>query len=236
MLLTAGFVLTTVCGLESSADNSNGHVVTFTSLTPQESASTQVNQTTIVSADAIVIAIVDEESFYIGRVKVERKDIPQRVSELLGDRPPKQQVIYIKAAATVRHGTVVSIIGSVRSIGIEQIGLITDRRDKESLREPQQRRMTQAGRRIIQAIQLTDGLIITVKAGAARNQRVEVNSMPLPLAELGATLREILTPRADKTVFIRAPEQTLYRDVMRIIGVVKAAGAMPVGLQVSEGQ
>jgi Biopolymer transport protein ExbD/TolR len=97
---------------------------------------------------------------------------------------------------------------------------------------PRQGRVTQAGRRITQAIQPTDELIISLRS----DLQVEVNSMPLPLAELGATLRELLAPRADRTVFIEAPGPLRYGAVVQVIDAVKTAGATPIRLRISEVQ
>ncbi len=41
--------------------------------------------------DAVLIAIPDDNSFYIRKEKVERSDIPKRVSALLKDSRPKSK-------------------------------------------------------------------------------------------------------------------------------------------------
>jgi biopolymer transport protein ExbD len=53
---------------------------------------------------------------------------------------------------------------------------------------------------------------------------------------LGERLREIIAARPpdQRSVFIRAPRNTLYGEVVRIIDIVKDAGASPIGLQIDD--
>jgi biopolymer transport protein ExbD len=78
----------------------------------------------------------------------------------------------------------------------------------------------------------SDLLMIDVKTGAGLDQVVELNSKPMSLIELGATLRGILEQRPDKTVYIKAPKEKQYGDIVQVIDVMKGAGASPIGLQI----
>jgi biopolymer transport protein ExbD/biopolymer transport protein TolR len=78
----------------------------------------------------------------------------------------------------------------------------------------------------------SDLLMIDVKTGAGLNQVVELNSKPLSLMELGSTLRGLLEQRPNKTVYIKAPKEKQYGDVVQVIDVMKGAGALPIGLQI----
>jgi biopolymer transport protein ExbD len=49
---------------------------------------------------------------------------------------------------------------------------------------------------------------------------------------LGKRLTSELENRPDKTVFIKAPQKVPYGDIVKVIDVVKGAGAEPIGLQV----
>lgn len=77
-----------------------------------------------------------------------------------------------------------------------------------------------------------DLLVVEVKSGSGLEQTVELNSQPVSLIELGATLKDLIEQRPDKTVFIRAPKQSRYGDIVRVIDVLKRAGAQPIGLQI----
>jgi biopolymer transport protein ExbD len=79
----------------------------------------------------------------------------------------------------------------------------------------------------------SDLLMVDVKMqGGGLDQLVELNTKPLTLIELGTTLKDLLEQRPDKTVFIKAPKDKQYGDIVAIIDVVKGAGAQPIGLQI----
>src|ERR1700704_102186 len=79
----------------------------------------------------------------------------------------------------------------------------------------------------------SDLLMVDVKiSGAGLDQQVELNSKPMTLIELGTTLKDLLEQRPDKTVFIKAPKDKQYGDIVAVIDTVKGAGAQPIGLQI----
>jgi len=83
--------------------------------------------TNINKESAVVIAVPQDGQFYIGKERVQQTDIPDRVKQLLKDKPPQDQVVYIKSGETVKYGTVVNVIDGVRDAGFERIGLVSKR-------------------------------------------------------------------------------------------------------------
>jgi biopolymer transport protein ExbD len=73
-----------------------------------------------------------------------------------------------------------------------------------------------------------DLLMVTIGA----NRELQLNSQKMDHDELGKRLTSELENRPDKTVFIKAPQKVPYSDVVRVLDVVKGAGAEPIGLQV----
>lgn len=79
----------------------------------------------------------------------------------------------------------------------------------------------------------SDMLMVDVKmSGNGLDQQVELNSKPMTLVELATTLKDLLEQRPDKTVFIKAPKDKQYGDIVAVIDTVKGAGALPIGLQI----
>ena len=76
------------------------------------------------------------------------------------------------------------------------------------------------------------------REGGGLDQQVKLNNRPMPVTDLEATLKGILdqraqnNPEADRTVFIKAPKDKLYGDIVAVIDAVKGAGAQPIGLQI----
>jgi biopolymer transport protein ExbD len=82
------------------------------------------------------------------------------------------------------------------------------------------------------AVPPSDLLMVDVKAGGGQDQTVQLNSRPMQLPELATTLKDLLDQRPDKTVFIKAPKDKPYGDIVAVIDTVKGAGASPIGLQI----
>ncbi len=79
----------------------------------------------------------------------------------------------------------------------------------------------------------SDMLMVDVKmSGSGLDQQIELNSKPMSLIELSTTLKDLLEQRPDKTVFIKAPKDKQYGDIVAVIDTVKGAGAQPIGLQI----
>ena len=79
----------------------------------------------------------------------------------------------------------------------------------------------------------SDLLMVDVKkTGMGLDQTVELNSKPMNLQELAATLKDLLEQRPNKAVFLKAPKDKFYGDIVYVIDVLKGAGAQPIGLQI----
>jgi biopolymer transport protein ExbD len=75
-------------------------------------------------------------------------------------------------------------------------------------------------------------LMVVVKSGSGLDQTVELNSVALGLPELGVMLRDLLEQRPDRTVYVKAPKDKKYGDILAVIDSIKGAGASPIGLQI----
>jgi len=79
-------------------------------------------------------------------------------------------------------------------------------------------------------------LVVTIK----KTLELELNSQPMSRLELATRLKDELDKRPPdkRSIFIKAPTDLPYREVVRIIDITKGAGADPIGLQIDflEGQ
>jgi biopolymer transport protein ExbD len=60
--------------------------------------------------------------------------------------------------------------------------------------------------------------------------RMSINTMPVTIAELKARLRDIYTPRHDRTLFLRGDGSLRYGDIVAVIDAAKGAGVSRVGI------
>ena len=81
----------------------------------------------IIKETSAVVAIPNDGEFYIGRDRVAQADIPKTIQKILKDKPPADQVVYVKSSRQVKYGTVVEVINSIRDAGFEKIGLVSEK-------------------------------------------------------------------------------------------------------------
>jgi biopolymer transport protein ExbD len=85
----------------------------------------------IIKDTSAVVAIPNEGEIYIGKDKVPMEDLGKRITTILKDKPPADQVVYIKSGKLVKYGTVVGVIDAIREAGFERIGLVAEK-EKEA--------------------------------------------------------------------------------------------------------
>jgi biopolymer transport protein ExbD len=114
-------------------------LIIFMVITPMLTKGTQVDLVVTKSAitmqaadkeDAILIAVTRNGGVFLspGNLKINPEQLPEKVKDLLTNKPDK--MVYIKSDARARYGLVEDVIDNVRAAGVDQIGLITDVSDK----------------------------------------------------------------------------------------------------------
>ena len=73
-----------------------------------------------------VIAISKEKAWYVNAKPIRESELAQRITELLENQ--KEKVVLIKADDEVEYGSVMGAMDQLRQAGIEDIGLITERK------------------------------------------------------------------------------------------------------------
>ena len=73
-----------------------------------------------------VVAISRDKEMYVNAKPVAEQELATRVTELLEDQTEK--IVLIKADEEVEYGVVMAAMDQLRQAGIEDIGLITERR------------------------------------------------------------------------------------------------------------
>jgi len=73
-----------------------------------------------------VIAIAKDKGLYLNAKQIQEGDLASKVTELLENS--KDKVVLIKADEEVEYGAVMGAMDQLRQAGIEDIGLITERK------------------------------------------------------------------------------------------------------------
>jgi biopolymer transport protein TolR len=77
---------------------------------------------------AVVIAIPDNNNFYIGKDAFPLDALGEKVQNLMKDKEPSKRIVYIKSGVDVDYGRVVQAIDTIRKQDIERIGLVADKK------------------------------------------------------------------------------------------------------------
>ena len=77
--------------------------------------------------DAIVVAITRDGGVFLGQNKVATTELGRMVSDKLSDKPGK--TIYIRADARAQFRAVEDAIDAVRTAGVDDVGLLTQRKE-----------------------------------------------------------------------------------------------------------
>jgi len=80
--------------------------------------------------DAIVVAITRDGGVFLGQNKVAISELGDQVREKLSDKPGK--TIYVRADARAQFRAVEDAIDAVRTAGVDDVGLLTQKREGPS--------------------------------------------------------------------------------------------------------
>lgn len=76
--------------------------------------------------DAIVVAVTRDGRIYLGQDQVSPVDLGTKVRAKLENKTNKE--IFIRADARSHYGAVTTAIDNVRTAGVDQVGLLTEKR------------------------------------------------------------------------------------------------------------
>ena len=78
--------------------------------------------------DALVVAVTRDGQMFLGRTKVEEVgELTKEVSDVVSNRIDK--TVYIKCDARSRYERVVEVVNAVRTAGVDQVGLLTEKEE-----------------------------------------------------------------------------------------------------------
>ena len=81
--------------------------------------------------DAVVVAVTRDGRTFLGGDQVPVDDLGTKIAAKLQDKTSKE--VYMRADARANYGKVMDAVDAVRSAGVSQLGLLTERRDDSGL-------------------------------------------------------------------------------------------------------
>ena len=77
--------------------------------------------------DAIVVAVTRDGGVFLGQDKVAPSELGRKVQDKLADKPGK--TIYVRADARAQYKAVEDAIDNVRTAGVDEVGLLTAKKE-----------------------------------------------------------------------------------------------------------
>jgi len=91
----------------------------------------------IIKESSIVISVPNDGEYYLGKVKVQKEQLTEKVDSMLkGIKNEQDRIVYIKSGVGVSYGDVVTVINEVRKLGVDKIGLVADKKKGGAAAKP----------------------------------------------------------------------------------------------------
>lgn len=79
--------------------------------------------------DAVLVAVTRDGKFWLGKDRVSIEDLGTKVSDLLATRLDK--TVFVKSDFRAKYGDVVQVVDTIRTAGVDKVGLLTERLDDQ---------------------------------------------------------------------------------------------------------
>jgi len=84
--------------------------------------------------DAVIVGISASGDVYLGSTKSDITQIADQVRDRLSNKLDK--TVFVKSDGRAKYGDVVKIVDEIRSAGVDNVGLITDRAEQKRAAPP----------------------------------------------------------------------------------------------------
>jgi len=94
---------------------------------PRDMRSAEVDPA-IIKESSVVISIPNDSEYYIDKDRITKEELGARIEKRMRTKTGEERIVYIKSGVGVSYGSVVEIINVIRQAGIDQIGLVADKK------------------------------------------------------------------------------------------------------------
>ena len=84
--------------------------------------------------DAIIVAVTRDDKINLGNTQMSKEDLTGQIKDKISTRLDK--TVYVKSDARAKYGVVVAVVDEIRSAGVDQLGLLTEKNQKASSAPP----------------------------------------------------------------------------------------------------
>ena len=94
---------------------------------PKEMNNPEVDKA-IIKESSVVISVTADNKYYMGKDELEVIDMTDKIQKAMENKKPEERIVYVKSDVNANYGSVVEVINTVRQAGIDQIGLVADKK------------------------------------------------------------------------------------------------------------
>ena len=80
--------------------------------------------------DAVIVSVTRDGAIYLGQTRTGLGAVASQISDRISDRLDK--TVFIKSDARAKYGDVVKLVDEVRSSGVDNVGLLTDKAESRT--------------------------------------------------------------------------------------------------------
>lgn len=80
--------------------------------------------------DAVLVAVTRDGQAFLGTQKVSEEELASQVGDIVSNRLDK--TVYLKCDARSSYERVVEVVNILRSVGVDQVGLLTEKEDQSA--------------------------------------------------------------------------------------------------------
>jgi len=84
--------------------------------------------------DAVVVAVTRDGKVYLGKVQQDLKDLGPKVKDMIANKMDK--MVYVRSDSRAKYGLIVEVVDNIRTSGVEQIGLLTEKVEEKGPARP----------------------------------------------------------------------------------------------------
>jgi biopolymer transport protein TolR len=82
----------------------------------------------IIKETSVVVAITEGGKLYLGKKEIDKDALKAEIDQKMATKLDQDKIVYIRSDVNANYGTVVDTINLIRDAGIDQIGLVADKR------------------------------------------------------------------------------------------------------------
>ena len=82
----------------------------------------------IIKESSVVVAITENGDIYLGKKKIDKEALKTEIDQKMAAKSDVERIVYIRSDINANYGAVVETINLIRDAGIDQIGLVADKR------------------------------------------------------------------------------------------------------------